>query len=166
MMSKIPTDAQWTELADKIKGKQDLLTAGAGISLSSNAVALDYLTLANAFENWAGTKAMTTSYASVLSVDVSDVPTGADFFVFTLVTFTGSATLTDTAVRLSYNSANSDLSHNATTWGRTVVNIWKYTKVASVNSLSVQAKKDNNSTINATNCTAVVLQAGKWIKGL
>lgn len=165
-MSKIPTDAQWAELAGKIKGKQDLLTAGAGISLSSNAVALDYLTLANAFKNWSGTKAMTTSYTSVLSVDVSDIPSGADFFVFSLVTFTGSATLTDTAVRLSYNSTTSDLSHNATTWGRTVVSIWKYTKVASVNSLSVQAKKDNSSTVNATNCTAVVMQAGKWIKDL
>lgn len=165
-MSKIPTDAQWADLTSKIKAKQESLTAGAGISLGNNTVALDYLTLANAFENWAGTKAMTTSYASVSSVDVSDIPTGADFFVFALVTFTGSATLTDTAVRLSYNSITSDLSHNATTWGRTVVNIWKYTKVASVNSVAVQAKKDNSSTVNATNCTAVVLQAGKWIKGL
>lgn len=123
-------------------------------------------TIANDFQNWTGTKAMTTSYASVLNVDISDVPTGEDFFVFALVTFTGSATLTDTAVRLSYNSVNSYLSHNATSWGRTVMNIWKYTKVASVNSVSVQAKKDNSSTVDATNCTAVVLQAGKWINGL
>ena len=123
-------------------------------------------TIANDFQNWSGTKAMTTSYASVLNVDVSDVPTGEDFFVFALVTFTGSATVTNTLVRFSYNSVNSYNSHNTTSWGRTVMNIWKYTKVASVDSLSVEAKKDNSSDINATSCIAVVLQAGKWINGL
>lgn len=153
----------WDKIKTALAGKQDKLTAGDGIDITNNEVSLDYLTLANAFKTWSGTTAMATSYASVLSVDISDIPTGSDFFVFTTVTFTGSTTLTATAVRASYNSQYSVVTNIATTWGRSVVNMWKYTKVSGQNSLTIQAKKDNSSTVNATNCVCAIIQAGKWV---
>lgn len=166
MANKIPSDTQWADLASKIKAKQDALSSGAGINIANNTVGLDYLTLANGFKSWSGTKTMTTSYASVMSVDISDIPTGADFAVFATVTFTGSSTVTAASVRFVYNSTNSDATVITTSWGRTVTVIWKYTKVAGENSVAIHAKKDNSSTINATNCVCLCMQAGKWIKGL
>lgn len=102
---------------------------------------------------------LTQSFANYLTVDVSKIPDGAKFVADFSVTASGSATLTAVAARCNYNSANGLEFMQATEWGKNVSGANIFTKVSGVNSLYLQAKKDNNSGVNITNriCVCTVI---------
>lgn len=84
-MSKIPTDAQWADLASKINGKQDALTAGTGIDITNNVISAAPLQ----FEN--GTASAVTVNTSWVTLKTINITNSGTFLVWAGATRSGNS---------------------------------------------------------------------------
>lgn len=104
-------------------------------------------------------KAPTTTFADVLTVDVSKFPDGAKFLVF----FSGCANGTDSVVgyflRARYGSNYSADFVQANSWGKNVSGQCVLTKQAGENSVVLQHKKDNSSSVTSyvRSCACIII---------
>lgn len=111
------------------------------------------------YKSKTSTTSLTQNWASVLQVDVSNIPDGAEFLVEFFGTATGTGTATGFATRLSYNGANSNIFDIVTTWGKALSGCYIFTKVSGQNSVTLSSKKDNSSTCDCSSmfCICSVL---------
>lgn len=104
-------------------------------------------------------KAPTTAFADVLTVDISKFPDGAKF----LVLFSGCANGTDSVVgyflRARYGSNYSADFVQANSWGKNVNGQCVLTKQAGENSVMLQHRKDNSSSVTSyvRSCSCIVI---------
>jgi hypothetical protein len=95
-----------------------------------------------------------------LSVDVSGIPTGAKFIVLFYGNFDGTSTTTATVLRAYYNGTGSTAYSQTTAWGRSVSGEAYLTKVDGDNTVKIQCRKDNSSSISIAHRSAVCLVIG------
>ena len=103
---------------------------------------------------------LTTSFKNYLTVDVSNIPTGATFVVIATATATGNDEINGFVIRTSYNNTNGMANVQTQTWGRTATTIYSYTKVSGANSLHVQGRKDNSNTMTMEKASCVCFVIG------
>lgn len=100
------------------------------------------------------------SYGSVTTMDISGMPTGAQFFAIAKVTFTGSATDTGVFTRLRYNGIYGLVGQSTTAWGRSLDTYGIFTKQSSVSTMYIQAMKDNSTVVTATEVDFIAFRIG------
>lgn len=100
-----------------------------------------------------------TSYSQIASLSISAMPQGAQFFAIAKVTFTGSSTETGVFTRLAYGSNYGSVGQSTTAWGRALDTWGTFTKMSS-NNIAIQAMKDNNTTVNATDVELIAFRIG------
>ena len=114
-----------------------------------------------AYASRAQSVTLTTSFTSYLSVDVSNIPTGATFFVIANVCASESTEKMDAIVALAeYNSIESPSFIQCTYYGRSVVVTGTFTKASGVNTLYIKARKDNpegSMAVFRANCLCIVI---------
>lgn len=115
---------------------------------------LSNLSLSNTFTSTVG-----TSYSQVTSFNISSMPVGARFFAIAKVKFTGSDTVTSVATRLAYNSDYGTEGASTTAWGRNLDTYGVFTKTTT-NTLTIQASKDNSSSVVATGAQLMAFRVG------
>lgn len=120
---------------------------------------IDFTTL-SAYAQRTTQATLTQSYAQVLTVDVSKIPTGAKFSVSFSAKASGSNTATGFSVRSVYNSVNGQLWDIVSTWGKTLSATDIFTKVSGQNTVILQSKKDNSTECNLAAITAICTVIG------
>lgn len=103
---------------------------------------------------------LTQTFATYTTVDLSQIPDGQKFVAIFTINATGTDTLTALQGRAQYDSVNSPSSVIATQWGKSISGIAVFTKVSGVNSLYIQAKKDNSTSSAINTCECVCYAIG------
>ncbi len=133
------------------------------LALATQAVTNNKIAWGDAFptaQTTGGTAALTTSFTSILSLNVAAFPAGAKMFVLGQIDFGAGGTDVATFGRLQYNGENSNQYSCTTSWARSVTIGWEFTKAEAQNYVRLQALKDNEVSASVDHCHMSAFRVG------
>lgn len=100
------------------------------------------------------------SWNSITSMSLSSFPTNARVMVIAISVLSGTDAVTGVYTRLKYGSTNSLECGVTNSWGRSIVCPMVISKTSSTSSVSLEAMKDNNTTVTLQNYQLYAFRIG------
>jgi hypothetical protein len=135
----------------------NLISSGGDASIKANNINFGTV---SAYSSSTTSQSVTQTFADCLSVDISNIPVGATFVATFVGSFSGTDTLTGTLLRAYYNDVAGGEYRQTTTYSKSVYAQEIFTKVSGANTLKIQCRKDNTSTVSLTNRSCVCMIIG------